>query len=218
MKRFFAVTCLAASLAGRVAAQDAVARAAQLEAEENYKRLSATITEVQTAQEEQRTRVTAISGELDKLRSEVQKANMNSVLEEKIRSLADQIRKVDESRIADNKKLYEALEKVSKLIADRPVLPPPPRDPVVSPRSNDSSNGNSSSGNGTNGGRSGPSGKTTEEGFEYVIASGDRLDLIVKAYHTQNIMVSKKQIMDANPNVKWERLKIGQKIFIPKPK
>ena len=31
-------------------------------------------------------------------------------------------------------------------------------------------------------------------------------------------MVTSKAILAANPTVDWNRLKIGQKIFIPKPK
>ena len=56
------------------------------------------------------------------------------------------------------------------------------------------------------------------EGFDYVIAKNDTLGDIVTAYRKQGINVTRKMVMDANPNVKWEALRIGQKIFIPKPK
>ena len=46
----------------------------------------------------------------------------------------------------------------------------------------------------------------------------DRLDKIVKYYRDQGVKVTQKSIMDANPGVKWERLQVKQKLFIPLPK
>jgi len=40
----------------------------------------------------------------------------------------------------------------------------------------------------------------------------------VKRYNDEKIPVTTKAIKNANPNVDWNRLRIGQKIFIPKPK
>ena len=76
-----------------------------------------------------------------------------------------------------------------------------------------------SSVNGTAARGAGTGARTTpEEGFEYVVQRDDRLDIIVKRYRDEKIMVTSKSIMDANPTVNWSRLRIGQKIFIPKPK
>ena len=39
----------------------------------------------------------------------------------------------------------------------------------------------------------------------------------MQAYREKNIKVTVKQIENANPGLKPERLKVGQKIFIPAP-
>lgn len=206
MKRVSIILLIAVSAARVFAQADAVALAAQREAEENLKRMSATIEVVQTSQEAQQKQVGALAAEVEKLRGEVARANNNAATMESLKKLNEQILKVDESRIADNRRIQEALEKLAKLIAERPSMPPvrpvdrPP--PVVNPV-----------GPGTR-----PAGASPEEGFDYVIQSGDRLDIIVKAYRDQHIMVTTKAIMDANPTVNWSKLRIGQKIFIPKPK
>lgn len=58
----------------------------------------------------------------------------------------------------------------------------------------------------------------TGEGFEHPIAKGDTLGAVVQAYRDQGIKVTRKMVQDANPNVNWDKLVIGRKIFIPKPK
>lgn len=213
MKQRFSVLLIALVAAPLFAQADAVALAAQREQEENMKRLSATILEVQEAHQKQQERISGLANEVDKLRADVVKANNNAATQEALKRLNDQILEVDKSRIADNKKIYAALEDLKRLILDRPA-PPAPR-PVLPPAS-----GNSGVSGNSGGSTSRPpaTGSATEEGFEYAVQPGDRLDLIVKAYRAQHINVTQKQVMDANPNVKWERLRVGQKIFIPKPK
>ncbi len=205
MRNFIAGITFSALLTARTLAQgaDAVALAAQREAEENLKRMNASIEVVQTAQEAQQKQISALAGEVEKLRAEVAKAGAGSASQESIKRLSEQILEVDKSRIADNKRIQEALEKLAKLLAERPpVVAPRPRDTMVPP-----------AGNGGGAGR-----PANEEGFDYVIQKGDLLDKIVQAYREQKIMVTKKSIIDANPNVNWSKLQIGQKIFIPKPK
>lgn len=210
MKRAFAGFAITALLSARLAAQatDAVALAAQREAEENVRRLTSIVEEVQTAQAQQQKLIRSLEGEIDKLRNDVAKANNNAATQESLKRLNDQILKVDERRVEDNKKLYEAIERLGKLMAQRPEPPPRPQVDPVPPAGNNPPV--------TPRGKS--PGNVTEEGFEYVIQPGDRLDLIVKAYRDQKIMVTQKSIMEANPNIKWERLRVGQKVFIPKPK
>ena len=52
---------------------------------------------------------------------------------------------------------------------------------------------------------------------EYVVQSGDTLDAIAQAYREKNIKVTVAQILNANPGLKPERMKVGQTIFIPAP-
>jgi TolA-binding protein len=210
MKRAFAGLLLSSVLLPSLYAADAVTLAAQQEAMENFKRLSATLEELQTAQLSQQKQISALANDLSKVREDVARNNNNASVQESLRQLEKQILKVDESRVADNKRIQEALERLGQTIKDMPSVPAP-RPPTR--------NGNNDLSSGSGGTSRGPSPRTTpEEGFEYIIQRDDRLDIIVKRYRDEKIMVTSKSIMDANPTVNWSRLRIGQKIFIPKPK
>ena len=60
------------------------------------------------------------------------------------------------------------------------------------------------------------------DGYSYTVQSGDRLDLIVKAYNADFVKrgykkITLRQTKEANPKVDWNRLRVGQKIVIPNP-
>jgi hypothetical protein len=216
MKRAFAGFLLSSVFAaGVLRGADGVTLAAQQEALENYKRLSATMEELQTSQMAQQKQISAIASELSKLREEMVRNNNSASFQESLRQLEKQILKVDENRVADNKEIQLALERLGKAIKDMPA--PPMRAPVQ-PSESPATFGN--------GGRAGtkppanPS-NTPQEGlaFEYTVKEGDHhLGVIVKRYNDAKIPVTMRSIMNANPTVDWNRLKIGQKILIPKPK
>ena len=54
--------------------------------------------------------------------------------------------------------------------------------------------------------------------FPYTIQSGDTIDAIVAAYKEKDIKITVAQILAANPGLKADRLRVGQKIYIPAPK
>jgi LysM repeat protein len=58
---------------------------------------------------------------------------------------------------------------------------------------------------------------TPDKGFEYEVKSGDTLSAIIAAYREQNIKITLKQVLNANPGLDEKKLKVGQKIFIPAP-
>ena len=211
MKRVFAgIVCSSLFASAVFSAPDTVAIAAQQEMLENYKRLSATFDELQAAQLALQKQVSALAGEVGKLRDEVSRASNNSSTQDAIRELNKQILKVDESRIADNRRIQEAIEKLGGAIKSLPTAPPPRTRADA---------GNSAAPAGSGAGKSGAGpGATVEDGFDYVIQSGDRLDKIVARYREEKIMVTSKMVMAANPTVEWSKLKVGQHIFIPKPK
>ena len=210
MKRVFAAVLLLSALAtSALHSADAVALAAQQEAQDNYKRLTATVEEFQTAQLAQQKQISALASDLSKLRDEVTRNDNNAGTQEAIRKLNEQILKVDESRIADNKRIQEALEQLGKAITELGKVPPPPR------RSANVDSGGSSR---TSSRLPATSSNAAQEGFEYIIQKGDYLGLIVKRYNDEKIPVTQKSVMDANPTVVWTKLQVGQKIFIPKPK
>jgi hypothetical protein len=210
MKRAFAgILCCFVFATAALCAADAVTLAAQEEIRDNYKRLSAMVDELQAAQLALQKQVGALATEVGKLRDEIAHANNNSATQESMRKLDDQIRKVDESRVSDNKRIQEALEKLGRAIREIPAAPSS-RPRVVEP-------GPAPAPSGAQTGRPG-GGTAVEDGFEYAIQDGDRLDKIVTKLREQKIMVTSKMIRDANPTVDWNRLKVNQKIFIPKPK
>lgn len=210
MKRAFASVLFGSLLvaSGVVRAADAVTLAAQQEAEERYKRLAATVEELQTSLTAQQKQISSLSAEVGKLRDEIARNNNNAATQESIRELNKQIQKVDEARVVDNKRIQEALEKLGQTIIKGPLSAP--RSAGVNPGPGPGSVGGSP--------RPQTNRPASEEGFEYVIQKDDRLDKIVAAYREKSIMVTSRAVMDANPTVDWKRLQIGQKIFIPKPK
>jgi gas vesicle protein len=196
-------------------AADAVAIAAQQEIVESNKRLLATVEELQHTQVAQQKQISALMAELGKLRDELARNNndaANKESRESIRKLSEQIVKVDDARIADNKRIQETLERLGetfkKSMTSKPIRtsdfstgstagkPVPPRN----------SSNNTAAPN------------ANEEGFEYVVVSGDRPDKIAAKYKAEGINVTAASIIKANPTVDWSKLQVGQKLFIPKPK
>ena len=191
-------------------AADAVTLAAQQEAAENYKRFTATLEEMNATQTAQSREITMLKAELSKLRDELaHKDNdaANRETKESLRKLNDQIVKVDEARIADNKRFQEALERLGetfkKTLSSRPAQI---SSPAGGPKTTPLPRGNP------------PPSSANEEGFEYIVVSGDRPDKIAAKYKAEGINVTAAGIIKANPTVDWAKLQVGQKLFIPKPK
>jgi LysM repeat protein len=205
---FFSVLCV---LTGVLRAADAISIATQQEAEERMKRLTATLEEFQTGQAAQQKQINSLASDLSKLREDVAHKDNNAATQESIRKLNEQILKVDEARIADNKRIQEALGKLAESIKALANTPAPavrtPRPPAVEPGK---SSGNPGSG------QPAPI-SASQLGFDYIIKPGDALSVVVQKYRKEGIMVTRQSIMDANPGVDWDRLQIGKKIFIPKP-
>jgi TolA-binding protein len=214
MKRALVGICLSISLLGVGVgrAADGVTLAAQQEMQDNYKRLTATIEEYQTTQGALQKQISALSSEVSKLRDEAARNNNDSSHKESIRQLGEQIRKVDEARVADNKRIQEALEKLGEAIKKMPTSAAPRRTTSLP----DSGTSGSTAGKIGTGRLS--TNSAAEEGFEYEVVSGDRPDIIAAKYQAEKIKVTARDIINANKNVDWTKLKVGQKLFIPKPK
>ncbi|HEY0456197.1 MAG TPA: hypothetical protein VGE41_07455, partial [Verrucomicrobiae bacterium] len=170
-------------------AQDAAAIAEKQEAEDRYKRMNARLEDLETSMERQRQTFTRLNDEIRTLRDEVGKlssATKEVATQEDIRTLAKAIEKVDQNRLAGDKKIAsDTADMLSefKHYLDK-MRPPsiPSHDPV----------------NGTvnSGGTAGPTGgnpksntggtqieKPTpparESGYEYKIQPNDTLSRIV---------------------------------------
>jgi LysM repeat protein len=197
MKRislWLAVLALGSGLAMR--AQDAATQ-------ERLDKLTGQIENLTEAQAALRKQISELSRELESVREQSSKPNATYVRQEDLNRdlnrLSEEIKAVDRKRMDDAEKVRTELLKLRDLL--KAPLAPPKRSALTSPK--ETSAGTSST--------------TPQKGFEYVIQSGDTLDAIAQAYREKNIKVTVAQILKANPGLKPERLKVGQKIFIPAP-
>jgi hypothetical protein len=217
MKRAFFLLGLSLSLAGRGAvAQDATpaapapataaaaaAIAAQDAADERYKRMAADMQALQLDNQSLKAKLASLEQKIDDLRQQQAAAN-NSGVQEDLKRLADKIVQVDQKRQEDKQAISEEIRKAigglakSLAGAGAPARLPSPKSPPD---------------NAT------PAGAND---VSYTIKEGDNLSLIVKAYNADFKSkgwktITLKEAMDANPNVDWTRLRVGQKIIIPRP-
>ncbi len=188
-------------LTAAAAAQNAAATAAaQEEAEARYRSLASQVAGLKEAQDLHSQQIAALEKSLRELSEQVVRAANQTATQEKLGQLAEQIRRVDEARVAENKKIFETIDELHRILKNMAAAPPPR--PLPAPTTTTP-----------------PAASTTasEDMFEYVVQKNDTLDRIVQAYRSQGFKVSYKAVREANPKVNWDRLRIGQKIYIPKP-
>lgn len=192
---------------------EAIAIRQQLQ--QNMITLNARVEELEASNQSLRAKVDDLRRELQQVREEARKLGDRSSIQEQIRKLADSVKEVDAKRRADNEKVLGELAKLGKQISDTPVAPPPSRPiPVSNPRGDSTSSG----GDKTSRPTSDKVDKGVERGIEYVIKSGDTLSGIVLACRAKEIKVTQRGLKEANPDIaNWDRLRTGQKIFIPVP-
>jgi LysM repeat protein len=174
-------------------------RAQDAATEERLNKLSARIDDLEAGREVLKKRVDELVKELDSVREQSGKPNVNYASQESIKSLEEAVKEVDRKRLEDAEKIHTELLKLRDLLkaplaSSRKAPVSVPKEPPVTPGST-----------------------TPDKGFEYVIKSGDTLDAIVQAYKEQKVKVTVAQILKANPGLKAERMLVGQKIFIPAP-
>jgi LysM repeat protein len=193
MKRIsFLLVTLALCSAPAARAQDAATQ-------ERLDKLSGRVEDLTVAQEALKKQISELSRELEGVREQMGKPSTSYARPEDLNRLAEKVAEVDRKRMEDAEKVRAELVKLRKVL-EAPLAPQkqkttstPKEKPIAS----------------------GPT--TPEKGFEYVVQSGDTLDAIALAYKDKNIKVTVAQILKANPGLKAERLKVGQKIFIPAP-
>lgn len=199
MKRLFLSILLAASVVhftARAQESTAAAIAEKQAAEERYKRLSADVESLLAANVAMQKKISALEAELQNVREEqLRTANKNDN-EAAIKKLADAIEEVDKNREADKKMILEEIAKLGKTITTPAIRSKPTVQADPNP---------------------GP-----DKGYPYVIQAGDTLSAVLADFNAQfkakgMKTVSLSQVMAANPGVEWNRLRVGQKIFIPAP-
>ena len=187
-------------------ATTAAAIAAKEEAEDRYQRMAADLQAVQSDNVDLRAKITAMEQEIATLRDAQAHAADNSGIQDQLKHLADAIQEVDKKRMEDKDAIADEIRKSIGGL--------------------ETSLGNTSTPTRTSRPKPAPVDDTTPaapvDGYSYTVQSGDRLDLIVKAYNADFVKrgykkITLRQTKEANPKVDWNRLRVGQKIVIPKP-
>jgi LysM repeat protein len=175
-------------------------RAQDAATEERLNKLSGQIEDLLANQRVLQQRIEALGGKVEKLEDQSGKPNASYASQEDLKRVAEAVEKVDRNRQEDYRKISADLLKFSKTLSG----PAGTRKTTAAP-----------SGEATASEPGKPPGP--EKGFEYVIQQGDTLSTIVQAYREKNVKVSTEQILKANPGLKPEKIRVGQKIFIPAP-
>jgi LysM repeat protein len=170
--------------------------------EERLNQLSGKIEDLIASQETQRKQLAELRHEIENLRDQASKPTGNFAAQDDLKRVADAVKEVDRKRLEDYEKIRTTIKELGTTLAAQP--------PQKSRRSD-----------------SGPAeiakadkpakSEKNDKGFEHTVKSGDTLSGIVAAYREQNIKVTKDQIMAANPGLVPEKMKLGQKIWIPAP-
>jgi len=204
MKRQLLFAVLLLTLLPHVNAQDnpAAAAAAREEAEGRYQRLNARLDDIEVAFQRFQKERDKLESEIRALRDQVSRLGDNSqhnATQESIKRLADAIEEVERKRVKHQENVDSALERMEKLIV---------KGGSSSPRTSTTPKAQSTP----------PKSDGSGKGYEYTIRANDNASKIAAALREQKgLKITPQQIIDANPNLDWTRMKIGQKIFIPDP-
>lgn len=174
-----------------------VSRAQDAAVEERLNKLSAQIQDLVDAKDAQNKRLEELARQVRELQEQQNKPNASYASQEDVKQLAGKLQEIDRKRQDDNELILKKIEGLGKTLS-APVKSYTAPKPV--PSAGDSS-----------------APPPNDKGYEYVIQSGDSLWAIVRAYNEKNIKVTEDQILKANPGLRADRLRVGQKIFIPAP-
>ena len=177
-------------------------RAQDAATQQQLDKISGQLQDLTDGQERQTQRINALEKELADLAEKVnQPVENNSASVEDLKKLAEQVQEIDQKRQDDRKLILDQLEKLAKVAAGgghHASFNPPP--------STDNDNPASA-----------PAPNVPQSGHPYTIGAGDTLAAIAKAYRSQGVKVTVKEILAANPGLDANKLYVGKKIFIPDP-
>ena len=194
MKRisFFILTCaLCATPALR--GQDAAT-------EERLNKLSGLIEDLIAGQKSQQKQLAELAREVGSIRDQAAaKPTTVYASQEELRHLGEAVKEIDRKRLDDYSKIRSQLEKLGTTLAA----------PLPTSKKN-------LPGSGTDGGGDkSEKTPTPEKGIEYTVQQGDTLSAIAQACKDKKIKVTVEQIVKANPGLKPDKMRPGQKLFIP---
>ena len=206
-RKFLFAAALAGALlpASPLIAQEtpATIAAEREEMEANYKRMSLRVEQMEDTLQNQQKRIATLVEEIHNLREQVDKLRAkgeSTATQDSIKQLAEKIEEVDKKRIADNELISKKLGNLGKelsttLVPKTTPQPPPVKTEKTPPAANE----------------------PPESSFAYKIKEGDNLSRIVTDLRAQGWKITQKQVMDINAGVNWNRLRVGQTIYIPQP-
>jgi LysM repeat protein len=192
---FMKCILLGAACAVAVLGAAAPARSQDAATEQRLNELSGKIEEAFSSLEAMRKSLDNIQRELRHLQEQQSSPKPEYASNEDLKRLSDAVREIDRKRLEDYEKIRVQLERLGKSLNATLSAPPATKRTETAAEK--------------------PA--KPEAGFEYVVQKNDTLSLIIKSCRDRNIKVTQDQILKANPNLKPERMYVGQKIFIPAP-
>jgi hypothetical protein len=232
MIRYVMLAALSIASANLVA-QDAATIAAQREAEETQRRMTASINRLEESNLSFQRRINELNNEVSNLRRQLvefenryKNSQLGAVTQSDIRKVYDKMAEIEKNRQADNNLVKDQFVELKRIL-DKPAPAPVIIDPK--PR------GDRDRGDRDRGDRDDNKHRDeitplptpqdfTGEYFPYKIKSGDRLLQVISAYNAElkaqgknKAPITLDMLKKANPKMNPNNLKIGEEIKIPIP-
>lgn len=225
MKRIFLLAGLAAllALAGPARAQNQIGDAVRQELEDRLRRVERDLESVKEANDALRKKLASLDAVVNEVsRATVERANSNNNLlklaasKSEVEQLEKALKESERRRIEDQKKLTDVLERLQRELTSTP----PPTG--FAPPSTTSKKGREKSE--SSAGKSGPLPPgVPDTGVYHVVEKNQTALEILKAYNDDQKAKGRagkttlRQLEAANPGADMNKLRTGQKLFIPIP-
>lgn len=199
MKRIIIfLTIFATTATFQLCAQDVAAL------DERVKQLRGHVDDLLEDKAHQKKQIEALAKEIQALREHQQNQPTTTYAsQEDLRELTKKIQELDTKRKADRELILKEIEKLGKASTGGSGSKPPKasKAPAISGSPDTSSPAN-----------------LPDNAIEHTIAAGDTLSTIAAAYSKEKgVKVTTEQIRKANPGIKDDKLKVGQKVLVPLP-
>jgi len=178
-----------------------VARAQDAATQQQIDQINGRIQDLIDAQAAQGKRLATLEKSVSDLQDKLNQPAANSgASPDDLNKLAEQVKELAKKQQDDNDLVLKELEKLGKTGGGTASHKLPA---AVAPAPTDSSTTANTG--------------EKQNGFWQPVGSGDTISAIAKAYQDKGIKVTVEQILAANPGLNPGKLKVGQKIWIPKP-